>query len=214
MSEGTIREHLQRGDVDGAATRALRLYGAEIFGFLLALYKGDAPAADEGFARFSEQLWRGLSGFAWGSSLRTWAYGVARNAFRAEKRAANRRNRRFALFPHEAGSPSGSSPRNPLEAAIAEVRSKTRSSVRAARSSKIAELRASLAPEDQMLLILRVDRDLQWIELARIFLGGEEEPTEHALSRESARLRKRFQLIKKRLLDLGKERGLVPPPEE
>jgi RNA polymerase sigma-70 factor (ECF subfamily) len=50
---------------------------------------------------------------------------------------------------------------------------------------------------DRMLLILRVDRELSWRDLARVVLGGSPTPVE--LEREAVRLRKRFQLVKERL---------------
>jgi hypothetical protein len=56
--------------------------------------------------------------------------------------------------------------------------------------------------------VLRVDRDLPWEELARIFLD-EESPGEEALRRESARLRKRFQLVKGRLREMARAAGLL-----
>lgn len=87
------------------------------------------------------------------------------------------------------------------------VRSQTLSYLKTARRSAVDALRASLPEDDQRLLVLRVDRDLQWNELAEIFLGH---PNADAaeLKREAARLRKRFQLVKEKLLDLGKKQGL------
>jgi RNA polymerase sigma-70 factor (ECF subfamily) len=56
-------------------------------------------------------------------------------------------------------------------------------------------------------LVLRVDRDLQWNELAGIFLGDPSADAA-ALKKEAARLRKRFQLVKEKLLEQGKQQGL------
>src|SRR5690349_16952146 len=94
LSEAGIRALCEAARLDEAATAALRLYGAEIFGFLLALHRGDEEGASDVFSIFSEQLWRGLRGFAWHSSMRTWAYAVARNASHAHRRAAQRWARR------------------------------------------------------------------------------------------------------------------------
>lgn len=56
-----------------------------------------------------------------------------------------------------------------------------------------------------MLLVLRVDKDLAWNELARVMHPEEAEPLdEEGLKREAARLRKRFQHVKERLLELKK----------
>lgn len=198
--EAAIRARVGAGDVDGAAADALRLYGGEVFGFLLALHGGDEGAAGDVFSLFSEQLWRGLRGFNWSSSLRTWAYAVARNASHAERRAAVRRGRRMIPL---ADCPA-------VEEVAFQVRTETLSLFRTERRDQLRLVREALPPEDQALLILRVDRDLPWLDLARVFLGEDTSPSPEALARESARLRKRFQLVKKRLFELGAERGLLP----
>ena len=56
-----------------------------------------------------------------------------------------------------------------------------------------------------------VDRQLAWTELAQVL--HEDEATSlvgEALKREAARLRKRFQLVKERLYEMGRREGLVP----
>jgi RNA polymerase sigma-70 factor (ECF subfamily) len=198
LAEKAIRALLSARDVDGATTAAIRLYGGEVFGFLLALDAGDEVGAGEDFSIFCEHLWRGLATFAWTCALRTWLYAVARNASRARRRAARRRERLFVGF---SSCPD-------VAQTAARVRTETISYLRTARRTQIADLRQSLSPDDQTLLILRVDRDLSWLDLARIFLGEEEEAPADALQREAARLRKRFQIVKRRLLELGQEQGL------
>jgi RNA polymerase sigma-70 factor (ECF subfamily) len=60
-----------------------------------------------------------------------------------------------------------------------------------------------------MLLILRVDRGMDWRDLAAA-MGDENAPLEGAdLDREAARLRKRFERIKDRLRELAREAGLL-----
>jgi RNA polymerase sigma-70 factor (ECF subfamily) len=80
--------------------------------------------------------------------------------------------------------------------------------------SKLVELRQRLPDDDQLLLILRIDRHLSWEELARVFLEEREDASAEALKRESARLRKRFQLVKERLRALAVEHGLVHEERE
>ena len=63
---------------------------------------------------------------------------------------------------------------------------------------RLASLRAELSETDQLLLMLRVDRELDFLEIALVFLG-DEQASEAELKRETARLRKRFQLVKARL---------------
>src|SRR5262249_21663589 len=78
---------------------------------------------------------------------------------------------------------------------------------------KIARIRASMTPAEQTLLILRIDKGLGWDEIATVL--SVEEPV------DAATLRKRFERLKKRLLeqapavgldaDAGRERGAPPP---
>lgn len=197
--ESDLRRLCDSADYDGAASAALRGYGPEIFGFLVTLHRHESEASDV-FSSFSENLWRGLSRFGWQCTLRAWAYTLARNASHRYRRDAER---------HVHG-------RVPLTGSLADeglvqkVRTETLEYLKTEQKDRFAALRESLPAEDQMLLILRVDRRLAWDELARVTLGeSESEPTEEDLKKESARLRKRFQAVKEKLLELGKRAGLV-----
>lgn len=198
--EADIRAFVEAGERDEAAAAAIRLYGAELFGFLLAIHGHDEEAASDVFSTLCVQIWRGLERFRWKSSLRTWAYAAARNASSTYHRDRQRRTRRMV----------------PLSAcpAVAElearVRTETLSYLRSDRKDEIRRLRDELPEEDRTLLILRVDRELAWQELAAIFLGDAETSSPEDIARESARLRKRFQLVKQRLLAIGTQRGLFP----
>jgi RNA polymerase sigma-70 factor (ECF subfamily) len=196
--ETAIRALWDKGDVDGAATAAIRAYGPEVLGFLVAVHRSEHDAG-EVFSIFSERLWQGISGFSWRCSVRAWAYVIARNASRRYLRDRGRRHRREVPL-------SGC-------AAVAElaahIRTETLSCLRTGHPNALVRLREALPPEDQALLILRVDRDLAWLDLARIFLD-DTAPSPEALTREAARLRKRFQIVRRRLLDLGRERGVFP----
>ena len=188
--ETEVRALCDRGDHDRAATTALRGYGPELYSFLAALHPRDA---DDVFAEVSTRLWRGLPKFAWQSSLRTWAYTIARNSshtFRA------RGGREVAL---DDASEVGR--------IVNEVRTATQPYLRTDFKDKFAALRATLPIEDQELLILRVDRELDWKELAQTL--AERELAGDELAREAARLRKRFQALKTKLLELGRREGLV-----
>ena len=192
--EAEVRELCVAGDHDGAATAALRGYGPELYGFLAALHRDEADAADV-FSDLSLRLWRGLPRFAWHSSLRTWAYTIARNAslsFREKGR------RDIAL---DDASEVGR--------VAQEVRTATRSYLRTDHKNRFAAIRASLPLEDQELLVLRIDRALEWKDLAQALTGDDTPLDAETLRRESARLRKRFQTLKERLLELGRREGLI-----
>jgi RNA polymerase sigma-70 factor (ECF subfamily) len=129
---------------------------------------------------------------------------LARHASLNYRRGRRRHERR------ELGLPEGSE----LSAVVAQVRSETASYLRSERRERFAALRESLPQEDQVLLVLRVDRGLAWNELARVLREGEGPPGEEELKREAARLRKRFQLLKERLRELGRRAGVVSGGEE
>jgi RNA polymerase sigma-70 factor (ECF subfamily) len=183
MDEAAIRTRVENGDFDGAATEALRLYGAELYGFLVALARDETDAADA-FSFFAERFWQSLTRFDWRCSLRTWAYRLARNAL-----VDVRRGRREAVPLSQIGE-------------IAErVRTETATFLRSEARTELARLRSTLPTDDQQLLVLRIDRDLAWDELARVF-AGDDALDDVTLKRESARLRKRFELVKRRFVDL------------
>lgn len=190
-----IRGMVSGGDVRGAATQVIRQLGPEVFGFLRGAL-GSETDADEVFAAASERVWRSLPGFRWQSSLRTWFYVIARNEI---ARFIERRRRR------DAGRVTASE----LEDVIARVRTETRSALRSEKRNKLEALRDELPVDDRTLLILRVDRDLSWEEIARAFLPDAESCTEEQIKREAARLRKRFQLVKQRLTERAREEGLL-----
>src|SRR5580658_300249 len=186
--ESEIRAHCQAGDYDRASTLVIRGYGREILGFLMSRLR-DADAAGEVFSDLAEALWRGLPGFEWRCTLRTWAYAIARHAASHHLSSARRRRKRQVALSQ---APE-------LSRAEQQVRTKTLAALRTTTRSRIAALRDQLPPDDRDLLVLRVNRELDWREIAHIVLYGEGPPSDEALDREAARLRKRFQLVKEKL---------------
>jgi RNA polymerase sigma-70 factor, ECF subfamily len=195
--EAEVKRFAEAKDWDGATTSALKGYGNEVLELLVALHRNETEAADV-FALFAEGVWRGLERFGWQSTLRTWLYAVARRSSLRYRRDRTRRSAR------EAPLPEGSN----ASILVAQLRSRTASFLRTQGKSRIAALRETLDPDDQTLLMLRVDRDLQWNELAQIMHEGDPLDDE-ALKRESMRLRKRFQLVKEKLHELARREGLV-----
>ena len=197
--EREARERWDSGDHGGAATAVLQGYGQEILGFLVAIHR-DKTEADEVFSQVAESVWTGLPRFAWESSVRTWAYAVARNVSKTHLRNAGRRGRRVVTR-------TGSF----FEEVVDKVRTETSAFLRTEKRTRLQELRDTLPEDDRSLLILRVDRGLSWKELARILSQTDSDGpmSEDALARESARLRKRFQVVKDRLRELARQEGLV-----
>ena len=184
--ERRIRSQVEAAALEDAATQALRGYGPEILGFLVNAANDEELAVDA-FSHFSEDLWRGLAGFRWEASLRTWAYTLARHAL---VRAARSKRRDRNVGPLSTSA---------AEAIVAEVRTQTLTFLRTESRNKVATLRASLSSEEQMLLTLRVDRGLAWRDIARVLGDFEAAPSNEALTRQVATLRKRFERIKNRL---------------
>jgi len=186
--EDQIRSLLAAGRVEDATTQALRELGPEILGFLSGVLGDDD--GDEVFSAFSERLWLSLAGFQWRCTLRTWAYVLARHEICRFRRGARRHV-------------EGRVPISELQEVLEAVR-KTRSTL-AARRSTLTQLRNELPVEDRTLLILRVDRNLSFEDIALAFADDPEVFSDDDIKRESARLRKRFQLIKQRLVARARE---------
>ncbi|HEV7558575.1 MAG TPA: sigma-70 family RNA polymerase sigma factor [Kofleriaceae bacterium] len=189
--EAIVRARIDREDLQGAATAALQIYGSEIYGFLRATARDDDLGA-EAFAQLGEDLWRGLAQFRWEASLRSWCYMLARNALHRLRRDPRRSPARHAGLSAVEVS------------AIAEqLRTATAAYNKTEVRDELAVLRAQLDPEDHELLLLRLDRQMSWKEIARI-RGGNDDITTRA-----AALRKRFERAKDRLRELALENGLL-----
>lgn len=197
--EGEVKAACQAQDWTGATTALLRGYGPEVYGFLAAIHRDETEAGDA-FALLAEAVWKSLPRFAWDASARTWTYAVARNVSRTMRRDAARLGRRAPRADSAA-----------LSQVAEKVRTQTSAFLRTEKRSRLQELRDELPEEDRMLLVLRVDRGLAWNELARVLREseGEEPLAEGEVTREAARLRKRFQLVKDRLREMAKAEGLL-----
>jgi RNA polymerase sigma-70 factor (ECF subfamily) len=192
-AEAEIEVLIRARTFDRAATRALEVYGAELYGFLVSLV-GHEPDAQEVFAQVGEDVWTGLPSFAFRCSMRTWLYVLARHAAARFRRSPwNHRGRR-----------TGDSR---LDDFLRETRSRTQPWLRTDVKDRFRALRESLDQDDRALLILRVDRGLSWKDVARVTLGDDVDDA--ALAREETRLTKRFQLLKEELRRRAKEAGLI-----
>ena len=191
-SEVELASLVREGAYERAATRALELYGGELFGFLIN-YVGDESDADEVFSQVGEDLWKGLPAFGFRCSVRTWLYVLARHATARFRRSPWRRDRTSD---------------SQLDHAIAKARTGTAPWLQTEVKDRWRALRDGLDPDDRLLLVLRVDRDLPWEDCARVTLD-EDAPDAAALTREAARLRKRFQALKDDLRARAKQAGLL-----
>jgi len=185
--ESSVREHLDRGDAREAAAVALRALGPQILGYLEAVLK-DPDDARDAFQRFAEELWRWLPTFRGEGSLRAFAYRIAWHAAARLKREPWQRRKermRTTMASRLAASIASQGPRTA-----------------AGRRDRLWQLRAALEPEEQTLLILRLDQEMPWNEVALVLSGKGEELDPGAA-------RKRFERIKAKLARMAKEQGLV-----
>jgi DNA-directed RNA polymerase specialized sigma24 family protein len=168
MSEGdqsdqAVRDSLSRGDLRQAVGMTIDRYGPELFGFLVGVL-GQLEASETAYAHATLQIASELAEFRWRCSLRAWTYWIARRELADRRRRGGTRQ-----------SPSVKSP-DPV-------------TTESNRPVGVSLLRRSLREEDRELLILCVDRRLDWRELAITALG-EDAPLD-LLDRESHRLRSR-----------------------
>lgn len=191
--EGELRALCDRGDLAAAAGAAIAGYGPPIYGFLFVLHKSE-EAASEVFSLFTEKLWITLPRFLWQCSFRTWAYAVARKASMRYRRETHRSPRRYIRFTKE------------LTAAQCEHRARMEmlAHLENETKSRFAQVRDALAVEDQELLLLRADMHFAWEDIARVMHDGDDLLPEEALETHSSRLRRRYQELKERLIEIAR----------
>jgi RNA polymerase sigma-70 factor (ECF subfamily) len=185
--EERIAEALARGDQEAAAEALLRALGPQILGYLTRVL-GSADDAADAFSYFAEDVWKGIRTFRGESSVRVWTYRVAWNAAaRVGRDAWRRRRERF--------------PTTMASRIAADVLSRSPGSVER-EAAEVNALRGQLEPEEQSLLVLRLDRGLSWKEVAEV-MAEEGKPADEAA------LRKRFERVKLRIGKLARKRGLL-----
>jgi RNA polymerase sigma-70 factor, ECF subfamily len=206
--EARLTELLAARAFEQAGTLAIETYGPELHGFLLHVMNGSPDASELG-SQVMEDFWRALPTFRRQCSVRTWLYTLAHHAVARHRRS-----------PWNRGQRTGDSR---LDGLVAAANSRTAPWQRTDVKDRWQALRTSLPPEDRELLVLRVDRALDWNEIARVMLaepategdhqdGADAEPGAADLAREAARLRKRFQLLKAELRTRARATGLIEEP--
>ncbi len=194
--ERRVESLLAGGDGPAAVSAVVETHGASVYGYLCSLLDED-DAADV-YSQWAEDVLRGLAGFRFECSLRSWAFKLAWHAA-ARHRRDPYRARRERL-------PSSAASRLPAPAPPSSM-------LPGGRRDRLRRLRESLPPEDQTLLFLRIDRELEWEEIAAVLSGAEgtgATPAEEDPAAVSAvALRKRFERLKDRLARRAREEGLL-----
>jgi RNA polymerase sigma-70 factor (ECF subfamily) len=194
--ERAIQRHWAAGANQAAASLLLATYGREILRFIASRLRDPELTADV-FSQFTEDLWRSFDSFGFRCSARVWAYTLARHASSRVLKVAQRERRRHVPLS-EAGE---------LGELAERIRTETLPLLRTETKTRMAALRERLSEEDQQVLLLRVNRKLEWREIAQVMLGCDAD--EPMLTRETARLRKRFQLAKQQLRGFAEAEGLL-----
>ncbi len=190
--EQRIRESLASQDNHGAAQLACGAYGAEILGWLCAVLM-DNESAHATYNAFLAELATELWTYRGDYPLRIWMYGLARKLAMRNVRPASRVD-------------------SPIGASVGPTRSQDNEGGRAETPAEIsatalARMREVLEPEERMILVLRVDRQMSWEDVARVM---ENPPTPGTLRECATRLRRYFHRTRDRLRDLASRQGLLP----
>lgn len=179
-----IRALCEAGNYEEATRCILKEYGPELMGWVLSVVKEEASAEDIG-QLFSVALWRGLSGFRWEGSLRTWAYRIARRELIRFQQAKARRDEPLA-------------PSSELRQLVQEITSIHSALHRKQVADRLIALRRLLPEEAQTLLILRVDRQMPFSDIAQV------------LEIEAENARQKFKRAKDKLKEMAQAEGLIP----
>jgi RNA polymerase sigma-70 factor (ECF subfamily) len=195
--EAEIARMRSEGQLKEATVLAIESYGPGVLTFLEVMLRAHADTADA-FAQACEDLWRGLPRFEGRSSMKTWFYTLARHAAARLRRSAHAR--RVA-------------PLSEITDVAERVRSQTRPHLRTEVKVGFAAIRATLDEADRMLLVLRVDRNMSWNDVARVMADEDDDDSDEALARAAARLRKRFQSVKDSIRERAIATGLISPSD-
>lgn len=180
-----VTADLREGRVERACTAVLRELGPEVCGYLRAVLR-DEGLCDDAWARATTDLWRALPRYRGERALRGYVYRIAWHAALKVLRDPHRRRR---------------VPWSAIEEPCSPARSHTAAHLRSDTKLELREARARLSPADQALLVLRVDRDMAWDEVA------------HSLGLRPAAARKRYERVRKKLRALLVERRAPRPAE-
>ena len=178
--EARIRVAWAYADWTTATTLALDAYGAELYGFAMSITANEIDAEDV-FAQSAAEVLRQLPSFRWDCSIRAWAYRLVRHAWLKQLREPMRRR-----------------PLSDVSGLAERTKTITQTFRRPEVKEALDAIRGDLGPEDQTLLILRVDRRLTWREIARV-MSPAETTTDEAITKRAVTLRKRFDRLKQEL---------------
>ena len=180
--EALIVMQCERANFAHATRLILRQYANEVRAFLRSRTR-TRVSMEEVYSVFSEDVFRGLPRFRFQGRVRSWLYVVARNALARHSKI----NRRWRT--------------RHLSAELDELAPEARRSL-SARSGDLAQLEqlmGGLDAADRRLVEQRLVLSMAWRDIAIEQLRQRRTATNSEIDRESARLRKRFQLLLQQL---------------
>jgi RNA polymerase sigma factor (sigma-70 family) len=172
-------------DYRRAATLLIHAYAPRVRAFIGARLRDQTARADV-FAVFSEDVWKGIARLRGRTSVLPWVFVLARNAIYRLGRAQQRWAVRHVSLD---AAPDLATSDDDAAAAALEGES----------CACIAPLLRQLSAGERWLLDQRFVAGHSWQEIARAQLVSTPRPDHHAVLRESARLRKKSQLLVQRL---------------
>ncbi len=180
--DSQILASCQQENYDAATRLILAGYRRSVCSYL-SVRARDRACADEAFSLFLEDIWRGLPGFRFQCKVHAWVFTIARNALCRQMKARWRWGSRHVS----------------LESQEERLEARQFADVAGVMAGRIWPLVATLPPHDLSLLGKRIALSMAWKEIALEGLSAPELADETSLERESARLRKRYQLLVERL---------------
>lgn len=176
--DSAIMVHREPIDLARSLHVLIRRYAAEMRAFLRSR-TASRHSMEEVYAVFTEDVWKGLPRLRSEKHMRSWLYVVARNALSRHVRYKRRWRLRHTF--------SG------VDAAPAEL--KQSYGTRQGNLDQLTPLLAELTEADRALLDQRLVKSLAWREIALQSARAAGDTSEAFITRESARLRKRYQLL-------------------
>lgn len=178
VAKAALALHPERAGLAHSMRLLMRRYAAEVRAFLRTR-TSSRYSMEEVYSSFSEDVWKGLPQLRSDGHVRSWIYVIARNALSRHVRLKRRWRTRHTF--------SG------VDSAQAELRQSYAS--REGNLAQLAPLLSDLNEADRLLLERRLVQSMAWRDIALESARAAGDMSESFVTRESARLRKRFQLL-------------------
>jgi len=161
--DARVRELVERHDVTAAVELLLEVHGPDLFGLLAGVLE-DGSGARATYRAVAKRVAEELASFQWNWSAKIWLYSLAHRELHGRR-----------------AQTTGLRVERELDTEVWR---------NAGLSAVIKAVRRTLTEEERELLILRVDRKLDWHSLAATRLGGAASPS--AIEGEARLLRARM----------------------